>query len=55
MFLVSGVYNFQILLRCTEFNFSPKNGGKRCEGEEREYKICNTQVSRLRAILDFVS
>ncbi|XP_078346439.1 A disintegrin and metalloproteinase with thrombospondin motifs 6-like isoform X2 [Oculina patagonica] len=20
----------------------PKNGGKRCEGEEREYKICNT-------------
>jgi len=22
----------------------PKNGGKRCEGEEREYKICNTQA-----------
>ena len=25
--------------------FSPKNGGKRCEGEEREYKLCNTGVS----------
>lgn len=21
----------------------PKNGGKRCEGDEREYKLCNTQ------------
>lgn len=25
--------------------FSPKNGGKRCEGEEREYKLCHTGVS----------
>ncbi|KAM7451153.1 disintegrin and metalloproteinaseith thrombospondin motifs protein [Porites harrisoni] len=22
----------------------PKNGGKRCEGEEREYKLCNTDA-----------
>ena len=38
-----------ILLYLMEFFLfaiaSPKNGGKRCEGEEREYKLCNTDVS----------
>ena len=31
--------------RVSLFSYRPTNGGKFCDGEHREYRLCNTKVS----------